>query len=679
MKRLLIAPIMLLLFSLQWVSAQSFITETYTTADGVITFDHPNDFVFYDSEDLTTAYTLSDESGIAVEIQGFTDTTAEAMLDTATALGDPIEVLDVMVGDREMTLVIMSVFRGIRDYRYIIDLGDGTFATFWILDERDQYEDAKFVLESIVNTIRRAEPAPDTPSDDTNDDGILYDTTVASYGKSFSITIPGRLFDFSATDRTPHNITMTNNWEILQDDGTIAIDTGDVLLVVDYFETASELDLPDDATLLDVTNAMVARSVREVSQPVETVAGDYEGYLYVSSANSLIFTSGMFDVGEGAFAGFTLLTVADNSANEMMDVALNIIGSLQKGLVFGRVGAIDLDLSETFTREEDNFTIPYPAGWAVQVSPVGRSQFVTVTKGHTFDMSAPPSSGQPSAIIAYGTMTELTELPQTMLNPETNAQRVIQTIIGATPDEIVQLEIQGYRAAQTVSNNPDFENWFIAIMLDDNHFIAGNMFTAIDEDIDFFGAVTEMMVRASWDTPSPEVEETTTSESPSNEDTVETSETDSNPDTFVSEFHNLTFDIPAGWLTYDLSAEILVIINTSDAFDAVSEQLPPDSGEVLITIFTHETINTLGNDDPDLLLEFLNQTMFTEDVDDLVETEIDGQTVYVASAELGQLDRLIVLKPIGDDYELMIAETASGELEDYRDTLMAIVASMITE
>lgn len=674
MKRLIIASIMLLLFSLQFVSAQeSWLTETYTTADGVLIFNYPNDFEFYDSDDATTAYSLSDESGLTIEIEGFTDTTAEAMLDLATELGDPIEVLDVTVDGRDMTLVIMSVFRGIRDYRYIIDLGDGTFATFWLMDEDDQFEPAKFVIESIVGSIRKANP----PANDLEDEnGILYETIVASYAKSFSITIPGRLFDFAATSRTPNNITMTNNWDILNDDGTLEVNQGDALFVVDYYETATALDLPEDATLLDVTNAMVSRSPREVSKPTATTAGDYDGYLYVSSANGLVFTSGIFDVEDGAFAGFTLLTVADKSANEMLNVALNIMGSLQKGLVFKRIGTIDLDLPETYHREDDDFTIPYPEGWLVQVSTIGSSEFVTVTKGHTFDLSVSPSAGKPSAILAYGTMTELTEMPITMLNPETNAMRVIQTIIGATPDEIVQLEVQGLRAAQTVRNNPDFENWFVAIMLDNNHFIAGNMFTAIDEDEDFFGAIMEMMVQASWS------DDVTNAQSDESEE-VETNVSDSEPNdanntlqSFVSEFHNVTLDVPSEWLTYDLSAEILVIINTPDAFDTVTEQLPLESGEIAITIFTHETINSLGNDNPDLMRQILNETMFTEGVTDLVETEIDGQTLYIAEGELENSDRLVILKPIDNDYELIIAETASGELDDFREVFMAIVASI---
>jgi len=331
-----------------------------------------------------------------------------------------------------------------------------------------------------------------------NSDGIIYDTTVASYAKSFSITIPARIFNFSASDRTPNNITMTNNWEVFTPAGSIEINPGDILLVVDYFDDMTEFDLPTDATVREVVDVMMARSSRDVSAPIETQAGDYEGYIYISTSDGLIFNSGMFDVGDGAFAGFTLVTVADGSANTMMNVAINIMGSLQKGLVFGRVGAIGLDLSETYAREEDGFSIPYPEGWNVEVATVGQSQFVTVTKGHTFDLSAPPTPGQPSAIVAYGTMTDLTDLPLTMLDPKTNPMRVIQTIIGAPPDEIVELEIRGLRAAQTVANSPDFENWFVAIMIDDNHFIAANMFTGIEADVDFFGAVIEMMARARW-------------------------------------------------------------------------------------------------------------------------------------------------------------------------------------
>ncbi|GEM_PF-2674089 len=493
---------------------------------------------------------------------------------------------------------------------------------------------------------------------------IIYDTTVTSSAQSFSITIPGRLLDFSATERTPNNITMTNNWDILQADGTLAVNEGDILLVVDYFESASEMNLPEDSTVLDVANAMVERSTRETSPPLESVAGDYDGYLYISTIDGLIFTSGMFDIGEGAFAGFTLLTVADDSANQLLDTALTIVGSLQKGLVIGHVEALDLKLPNTYTREEDGFNIPYPKGWTVQISPLGRSQFVTVTKGHTFDINIPTSPGQPVAIIAYGTIDELTEMPMTMIDPEMNAQRVIQAIIGATPDEIVHLEIAGFRAAQTVRNNPDFENWFIAIMLDDNHFISANMFTDIDADVDFFGIITEMIIHARWGEDLPSY------------DYASGTELDSDLQTFISEFHNLSFDIPTDWFAYDLSDEISVVINTEDAFDSVTEQLPPESGEVLITIFTHTTINAFGNGDIDVMLQNLNQTMFTDGIGNLTESELNGRTVYVAENDFAQFERWAILTPVDDDYVLMLIEAPVGELDGMRETITAILESM---
>lgn len=500
---------------------------------------------------------------------------------------------------------------------------------------------------------------------------LEFDMIVSSYSKSFTITIPGSLLDFSATERTPDNLTMTNNWDIFTDAG-ISMDTGDVLLIVDYFADASTLDLPADSDALDATHAMISRSSRESTEPSVIVAGDYSGYLYENfSAPSLFFTNGMFDVDDGAFAGFTLLTTSDDDTNIFLPVALEVMGSLTKGLVFERVGALDLQLSETYVRESDRFTMPYPEGWSVEVSLVGQTEFVTVTKGHAFDLASPPKAGEPSAIVAYGTMTELTGLPSTMLSPDTNAMRVIQTIIGAAPEEIVDLEIKGYKAAQVVSLNANFDNWFVAIMLDGNHFIATNIFTAPDEDVDFFGTLIEMITEAQFGDLAGTESDTDIEEPTSTSDaSIDLAET------FVSENNGLSFQYPTGWLAYDVADELSALINTQDAFDALTQQLPPASGQIIVTIFTHVTMDSLGADDVDMRLTILNSTVFTDGVDDLEATELNGQMLYIAEGSLEDADKLVILISTGDHYELISALTASGELDDFRETIMSIALSM---
>ncbi len=655
------------------IAQPSVLDATYSTADNLIAFDHPSDWVFYDSDKAGQAYTDADESGVTIEIEMLTGLSFEEVLASATELGEPLETTGILMDDRGVVLIEMAVFRGIRDYRYIILTEDGDYATLWYLDKDGIYADLKPVLEAMVLTIRDGSEA--STNNNTNNE-LVFDTNIAPFSKSFTVTIPGSLLEFSATERTPNNLTMTNNWDIFQDDGGISLNTGDVLFVIDYFESAEEFDLPADASILDVTNVMISRSRRDESPPVEINAGDYEGYLYVSEQSGLIFTSGMFDVGEGAVAGFTLLTTSEEEADILLGIALEVMASLDKGLVFDHLGAIDLELPETYIRESDGFTMNYPEGWLVEESIVGETEFVTVTMGHTFSLAAPPIAGEPAALLAYDTMAELTGLPSTMLNPETNAMRVIQSIIGAPPDSIIQFEIKGLRAAQVVSNQPNFDNWFIAIMLDDQHFIAANIFTAVGEDVNFYGTIGEMMLGARWgDLPPAE----TDAETVQPDDTGDENSSIQLTETFVSESNGLQYNYPSDWIAYDISEELSALINTESAFDALTQQLPPESGQVLITIFTHTTMNELGGGGDEMRVTILNATAFTDGVEELQETEINGQVFYIGEGSSDTSDKIVVLAQAGDNYELLTMLTAKGEMDDFRDTLLAIAMSMTVE
>lgn len=656
--------------------AQSAVLDaTYSTADNLVAFDHPSDWVFYDSDNTGQAYTDADESGVTIEIEMLTGLSFEEVLASATELGEPLESTGILMDERGVVLIEMAVFRGIRDYRYIILTAGGDYATLWYLDKDGIYDDLKPVLEAMVLTIR---DGSETSPNNNQSNELVFDTSISPFSKFFTVTIPSSVLEFSASERTPNNLTLTNNWDIFQDEGGISLNTGDVLFVIDYFESATELDLPIDASILDVTNTMISRSGRDESPPVEINAGDYEGYLYVSEQSGIIFTSGMFDVGEGAFAGFTSLATSESESDILLGIAIEVMASLDKGLVFDRLGAMNLELPETYVRELDGFTMNYPEGWLVEESIVGETEFVTVTKGHTFSLAAPPIAGEPAALFAYDTMAGLTGLPSTMLNPETNASRVIQSIIGAPQDTIVQFEIQGLRAAQVVSNQPNFDNWFLTIMLDDQHFIAANIFTAVGEDVDFYGTIAEMMLGAQWGY-LPPIE--------TNEETVQPDSTTDNSDnlsidlaqTFVSESNGLQYNYPSDWIAYDISEELSALINTESAFDALTQQLSPESGQVLITIFTHTTMNELGGGGDEMRVTILNATAFTDGVEELQETEINGQIFYIGEGSSDTSDKIVVLAQAGDNYELLTMLTAKGEMDDFRDTLLAIAMSMTVE
>jgi len=460
---------------------------------------------------------------------------------------------------------------------------------------------------------------------------------------------------------------MTNNWDIFTADG-IAMDTGDVLLIADYYAEAAQFQLDEvtvDSNAIEITEALAEVQTREASEVTALIAGEYGGYQFDAlDSTGLLLRTAVMDFADSEFVTFVLVTTSQAEQDDITPLFIDIIASLEKGVVFEQVSTLDLDLPETYVREEDGFTMSYPDGWAVGVNAVGQSKFVTITMGHEFGMDAPPTIGQPSAIIAYGTMEALTGLPQSMLNPETNAIRVVQQIIGAQPQDITSIEIKGYRAAQVISTSPNFDNWFVAIMLDDSHFIAANMFTAPQADEDFAGTVMEMLTESTWDTI---------------EAVPETVEPDGDGlETFTSGNSGLTLEHPAGWSDFDISSEILVLINVDEAFAKVTSQETPDSGQVVATIFTHRLVNTLGEDFDDLL-DYLNTTVFTDGVDDLEAIEIDEIMIYMAEGKEDDADKLVMLVPIGDNYIFLSAVTASDEMDDFRDVLIDIALSITIE
>lgn len=481
-------------------------------------------------------------------------------------------------------------------------------------------------------------------------DDYELDTSVPSFSNAFTITIPADLLHFSSIQRAPDNITLTNNWDIFQADG-IAMSAGDVLMFVDYYADPTLLNLEGmtvDTSVLEVTQALADANDQDVEVIEALIAGEYDGFQFDTiDPDGLRLHTAVIDFPEGELVTFELVTISQDEQDMLLPLFIDIIASLQKGVVFGQISASDLELPETFTREADGFTIPYPEGWEVDVSTVGQSQFVTVTMGHTFGMDTPPTPGQPSAIVVYGTMESLTGLPITLLDPETNAVRVVQQIVGARGNTITPLDIKGLRAAQVISITPDFDNWFVAIMLDDRHFIAANMFTATKEDQDFFGTVIDMISQATW----AEIEEFSSHTTPS---------ASGDSEIFTATNSGIRFEHPVGWSGFAMSSEIIGLINVDDAFSKLTSQQTPDSGQVVATLFTHRLINNLG-DDLESRLDVLNTTVFTEDVGDLEATEVDDRTLYIASAQSEDGDKLVVLIPVDDNYVLLSALMAAGE------------------
>lgn len=490
-------------------------------------------------------------------------------------------------------------------------------------------------------------------------DDYELDTSVPSFSRAFTITIPGDILSFSSIQRSPDNITMTNNWDIFTENG-IEMDTGDILLIADYYVDATVLNLADvttESSVLTITEALANVQAREVGDISALIVDDFEGYQFDTiDPTGLFIKTAVIDFLGGEFISFVLVTTSEDAQNDLNPLLIDIIGSLEKGAVFERAGGTNLVLSEDFVREEDGFTLPYPEGWSVGINPVGQSMFVTVTMGHPFSLDAPPAPGEPSAIIAYGAMTDLTGLPITMLNPETNAMRVIQQIIGAQPEDITEFELKEYRAAQVISASPNFDNWFVAIMLDEHHFVAANMFTATQADVEFFGTVIEMISESTWDA-------------------IPTALSSGDLETFVSNNSGLTLQYPSGWSGFDISTEIVTLINADDAFSKMTSQDAPDSGQVVITIFTHNLIQRLG-DDEQAILEALNSSVFTEGVDDLEVIEMEDREIYLAEGLLDDANKLVILVRIEDSPILVSALTALNEMDDFRDQVVDIALSI---
>jgi hypothetical protein len=157
----------------------------------------------------------------------------------------------------------------------------------------------------------------------------------------------------------------------------------------------------------------------------------------------------------------------------------------------------EIELSELFERGDTyGFEMPYPETWRVEDTLVGQSLFVTVTKGHAFNLANNPEAGEPSAIIAYGRIEDV--LGAEPDDQEQTLRAIISTITGVPSDDIIYDDEMSMPFAFIEATNESFQNTFLAVTLDDGLFIAANVFTAPDADEDFVPILTTMMMQVEF-------------------------------------------------------------------------------------------------------------------------------------------------------------------------------------
>jgi tetratricopeptide (TPR) repeat protein len=367
----------------------------------------------------------------------------------------------------------------------------------------ERYSEAEVDLETVIFLV--GEDVPETVTNlldevQALEEPVELNSTMVALSHAFTVSYPDDIVSATSSERTPNNVTMASDFGIFQSDGGIQFGEGDILILVDYGD-AEAVGGAAGKDVRQVAENYRFNSQRETSGISRLTIDSDEGYYFdeLVSTGDLFFRWAFIDVEDGQLATFTLIATTQEEFVDLIPTFLAIMESLEVGAQIESAAPADAVFPETFVRDNDGFTIPYPEGWRVEVGIVGQTEFVLVTQGHQFDLANPPIAGEPSAVVVYGSIQEVTGIPSTMLTPETSAGLVIQSIIDAPDDSIFALELAGFNAALVQSNSSNFDNMFVAVVLGDDFFVAANIFTAPGEDEGFPGTVMDMLVQASLD------------------------------------------------------------------------------------------------------------------------------------------------------------------------------------
>ena len=152
-------------------------------------------------------------------------------------------------------------------------------------------------------------------------------------------------------------------------------------------------------------------------------------------------------------------------------------------------------------------------------------------------------------------------------------------------------------------------------------------------------------------------------------------------ETFVSSDNVLSFDYPTGWYAEELLPGIVLLSNNAVIEDDTSFSSAVSSGDLFIGIFSPQAMSlAFDGVTPDSMEQAFE--LFTETTDDYVEIgeaetlEINERDALVVTAVSSVGDGLVYVLDFDGEYVIISASTATGELDNFSDSFLAIVETI---
>jgi len=180
-----------------------------------------------------------------------------------------------------------------------------------------------------------------------------------------------------------------------------------------------------------------------------------------------------------------------------------------------------------------------------------------------------------------------------------------------------------------------------------------------------------------------------TAEVPVESDTAEAAAGDDEPVEFTAEGaagSTLSVMYPPGWLTGG-NADDGILISTSPDASLATGLIPPGEATLSVQVMRQELLDAMqieaNTEAADVLTRFLDfmgngeGERATPVLGEIQERMIGAGNGAYAAGSSEQMDMLIIIMPLGDEYILVSAMTGSEELSDYEDILFSIAESVV--
>ncbi|MEQ8676453.1 MAG: tetratricopeptide repeat protein [Aggregatilineales bacterium] len=333
---------------------------------------------------------------------------------------------------------------------------------------------------------------------------LPQDGYASSPNSQFTVNFPFEELIDITQPAAVENITLVNDTAIFAS-GAMSLDNRDLLISLDLGDPQTIAGMAIDSSLLQVAEGLRRINGTEATPLTRISTTNFTGYTFTVMQNGNTFQRVLtFDV-DPSDAGVLILNInAFTASEDDLDANLALVLAVADSFMLDPFLLTQVDTGSgtdgaggAFVNSGDGFTLALPAGWRGEsVTENGRGAIV-VTTGGAYVPDSVPVAGAPFAIVNYGSASELLNVSLGGLDPENTPIQVIEAITGVAQG-VRAVPFEGFNAALSFTSDGTSDTFIFAVMLDDDFYVLARMLTATGTDGDFFDAMMNTIVGASF-------------------------------------------------------------------------------------------------------------------------------------------------------------------------------------